>query len=80
MDDDRDRARRRAAFGRVHRINAALADAHHVALDAAERGVRVAEAGLANRRTAARRDWPFFLYPEEALQKLRRELAAAVQP
>ena len=78
MDDDRDPARRRAAFDRIHRINAALADAHHALIDRAQREVTVAEAGLANRRTAARRDWPFFLYPEEALHKLRREVAARV--
>ena len=76
MDDDRDRARRAAAFQRIHRINAALADAHHAVLDAAERAVATAEAGVANRRVARRRDWPFFLYPEEALAKLRREVAA----
>ncbi len=76
MDDDRDRARRAAAFQRIHRINAGLADAHHALLDAAKREVATAEAGVANRRVARRRDWPFFLYPEEALAKLRREVAA----
>ncbi len=75
MNDDRDSARRAAAFRRIHRINDGLADAHHALLDAAERDVATAEAGVANRRIARRRDWPFFLYPEEALQKLRREVA-----
>ncbi|MBB6440404.1 hypothetical protein HNQ78_000125 [Phycisphaera mikurensis] len=79
MDDDRDGARRAAAFRRIHRINDALADAHHALLDAAEREVATAAAGVANRRATRRRDWPFFLYAEEALAKLRREAAARVR-
>ena len=71
MDADRDRRRRRAAFDRLHTINAALSDAHHVLIDRAARERRDAEAGLANTALSARRDWCFALYPEAKLSTLR---------
>lgn len=79
MDDDRDRSRRAAAFGRIHRINEALGDAHHVLLDRTRTAVATAEAGVRNRRTALRRDWPLFLYPAETLQNLRSAIVNRVR-
>jgi len=71
MDADRDPVRRRAGFEEIHRVNRALAEAHPEALEAAAQALARAEAGVANRHVARRRDWPFPLYPPEALEGLR---------
>jgi len=76
MDDDRDRDRRRTAFDRLHAINRRLAEDNPEAVDAAGRAVNRARAGVANAGVAGKRDWPFFLYPAEALRGLRRCFAA----
>jgi hypothetical protein len=75
MDDDRDRARRRRAFNRLHEINRDLAGSHRDALAAADRELDLARVGLSNALTAKRRDWCFALYPPDALKGLRRVLA-----
>lgn len=74
MDDDRDRARRREAFKKIHQINDDLAGQHADALQAAERDLHLARIGVKNARIARRRDWCFALYPPESLQALRRTL------
>lgn len=74
MDDDRDRARRREAFKKIHRINDELAARHADALSAAERDLHLARAGVQNARIARRRDWCFALYPPESLIALRQTL------
>ena len=71
MDDDRDKARRRAAFDEVHRINAALRDAHSEVIDDADIELERARVGVANRAIAQRRDWFYGLYPQEKLDALR---------
>lgn len=74
MDDDRDRARRREAFKKIHRINDELAERHADALDAAGRDLDLAQVGVRNARIARRRDWCFALYPPDSLHALRRTL------
>ncbi|MEM1027142.1 MAG: hypothetical protein AAGJ38_03580 [Planctomycetota bacterium] len=74
MDDDRDRKRRRVAFDRIHAINAALADAHHVLIDRADNARRQVEIGLANSAIRRKRDWCFALHPELALEGLRESV------
>lgn len=78
MDDDRDKRRRRAVFDEVHRINAALVEAHPQVMADAERRLREAEVGLVNRRIAQRRDWCFALYPPTQLTELRDAVRDAV--
>ena len=77
MHDDRDRRRRRAAFERLHTLNAALADAHHVLIDRAQRQRRQTELGLRNAALSARRDWPFAIYPDESIAALADTIRAA---
>ena len=72
MDDDRDKRRRRAAFRRIHAINAELAARHPGALLAAETDLRRARVGLHNAAVAAKRDWCFALYPDAELAALRQ--------
>ncbi|MEZ6193155.1 MAG: hypothetical protein R3C45_17925 [Phycisphaerales bacterium] len=80
MGDDRDRARRREAFKKIHQINNKLAGQHADALEAAERDLRLAQIGVKNARIARRRDWCFALYPPDSLHALRRTLqGVAVQ-
>lgn len=74
MDDDRHKPRRRAAFDRVHALNAALADAHPDLITDAERNLQRTRTGLRNHAIARRRDWCFALYPDTALQALRQTL------
>ena len=59
MYDDRDPARRRAAFHRIHAINAALVAQHPQALDDARARLRRTRRGVTNATIAHRRDWPF---------------------
>lgn len=75
MNDDRDKARRRAAFSEVHRINAKLAVEHSKAIEDADVRLGRARIGLSNQRSATRRDWCFALYPLSKLKLLRRQLA-----
>lgn len=76
MDDDRDRRRRRAAFKRVHEINARLAAEHAAAIAEAETRVATARAGVRNAAVARKRDWSFPLYPHEKLAALRDAISA----
>jgi len=78
MDDDRDRARRRAAFEEVHQINAQLRDRFPRVVEAAQDAVTRAQHGLANQATAARRDWFFGLYPSARIAALRQAVAATL--
>jgi hypothetical protein len=80
MDDDRDPARRRAAFTLIHRINAGLAQQHPGPLAEAQRQLRRAEAGVVNAAVARRRDWPFLFYPEKARQALRQAIETRFAP
>lgn len=75
MDDDRDRIRRRQAFKELHRINDELAQQNADLLAQADREVHRARLGIANSRTARRRDWCFALYPPHSLHALRRGLS-----
>ncbi len=74
MDDDRDKARRRAAFDELHRINAELRNAYPQVIRDADTALDRATAGLANRAIAARRDWFFGLYPAAVLEALREQI------
>lgn len=78
MDDDRDKKRRRAAFERVHAINAALAAQHPGAIAAAKHGVEQARIGVTNRTIAGKRDWSFLLYPDAKLETLRAMIQSHV--
>ncbi len=77
MDNDRDRARRRTAFGELHQINRDLVEQNPQAMALADRELGLARAGVRNARIAARRDWCFALYPPDSLHTLRGALAAA---
>ncbi len=80
MDDDRDRARRYAAFREVRRINEGLAAAHPHLLEEAARDLESARLGAANSGIAGKRDWCFALYPKgvmEAMASGLRAMAAA---
>lgn len=70
MDDDRDRARRARAFGELHDINAQWVAKYGHLVQEAQHALRQARAGVANRRTAMRRDWCFALYPAQQLHEL----------
>ena len=70
MDDNRDRARRSAAYYEVQSINETLRRDHAEVVHAADRRLERAQRGLVNARTAARRDWPLFLYAPSCLQRL----------
>lgn len=76
MDDDRDRARRSAAYFQLQSINESLRREHAEVLYAAQRRLEHAQRGVFNARTAARRDWPLFLYDPACLQKLGDAVAA----
>ena len=80
MDDDRDRARRRAAFDELHRINAELCDACPQVIRGAEAALDRTRAGLANRAIATRRDWFFGLYPAATLDRLCAAIVTAATP
>jgi hypothetical protein len=75
MNDDRDKARRRAAFGELHQINRDLAEQHPQAVVSAQQKLHLAQVGVINARTSARRDWCFALYPPASLHELGRRLA-----
>lgn len=70
MDDDRDGARRAAAFDRLHAINATLAGHHRDLLRTSEQAVARAAQGVANREVAMRRDWPLHWYTARQLEQL----------
>lgn len=70
MDDDRDRARRSAAYFELQSINASLRRAHAEVLAAADWRLERARRGVINARIATRRDWPLFLYEPSCLQQL----------
>lgn len=80
MNDDRDRKRRRAAFERLHAINAQLAAEHPHAIAEADRQLERARLGLHNAGQARRRDWCFALYPRDRLTALRDALTAHTAP
>lgn len=80
MDDDRDKARRAAAFAELHRINDQLAAEHADALERAEARVYATSVGVRNRRLATRRDWCFALYPHDRLDALADRVRAALNP
>jgi len=71
---DRRREPRRLRFRAIRRINAELNRQHAEAIAEADRRLRRARLGLANRAVAYKRDWPFPLYPAATLASLRREL------
>jgi len=75
MDDDRDKARRAAAFREVHRVNEQLRAAHPEVTREAERELTRAETGRHNRGVLARRDWPFVAYPPEQLARMAERVA-----
>jgi hypothetical protein len=75
MNDDHDKARRRAAFGELHQINRDLAEQHPQAVVSAQQKLHLAQVGVINARTSARRDWCFALYPPENLRQLGPMLA-----
>jgi hypothetical protein len=75
MDDDRDKARRRAAFEALHAINDRLVDEHPQALAQADEQLSEAQMGLSNGAVADRRDWCFGLYPPRKLEALARAIA-----
>ena len=62
MHDDRDKPRRRAAFQRLHDINAELRQQHPQAIEEARAAVRRARQGVSNATIAQRRDWPFVFF------------------
>ncbi len=62
MHDDRDRKRRRAAFHRIHAINAQLLALQPDALHDAHAQVARTRQGVANATLAHRRDWPFVFF------------------
>lgn len=74
MHRDRDRRRRRTAFDRIHAINAALADAHHVLIDRAEHARDQVEIGIENEALRHKRDWSFAFYPDETLGALQESI------
>lgn len=75
MDDDRDKHRRRAAFERIHRINADLLASHLQTLDEAEARLTRAAVGVGNATIARKRDWCFALYPPQQLDELAKRLS-----
>ena len=70
MDDDRDRVRRSAAYHELQAINESLRRDYAETVQAADRRLEQAQRGVVNARTAARRDWPLFLYDPACLQRL----------
>jgi len=75
MNDDRDKRRRAKSFAKVHAINAELRERHADQLRHAHARAQDAKLGMANAKVAARRDWCFALYPDQALESLRQALA-----
>lgn len=76
MDASADRRERYGIFKRIHAINDDLAQRHAGVLTDADRAVQAARTGAENRAIAARRDWSFVVYPDEALHTLRDRFAA----
>lgn len=72
MGDDRDRRRRARAFRELSEINAGWVEQHRGEIEAADSEAARAQAGLANRASARRRDWALAVYPDEALARLWR--------
>lgn len=62
MHDDRDQARRGAAFRRLHAINAALCTQNAPPIKDAKAAVWRTQQGVTNAAIAHRRDWPFVFY------------------
>ncbi|MFW5682440.1 MAG: hypothetical protein ACOC1G_05485 [Phycisphaeraceae bacterium] len=75
MDDDRDHARRSAAYHEVQSINESLRRDYAEVVRAADRRLEQARRGVNNAGIATRRDWPLFLYEPSCLQ----QLAAAME-
>lgn len=65
---------RRAARQRLRAINRTFADQHADLIAQADHTLQQAKQGLANAKTAARRDWCFTLYPPAKLAELRTML------
>lgn len=80
MNVDRDRHRRRAAFDRIHAINAELAQLHPGPIEQAERELHQCEVGIHNAAVARRRDWCFALYPPDSLNALHRAICERIAP
>ncbi|MFP4222723.1 MAG: hypothetical protein ACLFVN_01475 [Phycisphaeraceae bacterium] len=76
MDQHGDRMRKWLAFREIERFNRELQAAHPEVIAEADQRLRQAEAGVANRAIAGRRDWPFVLYPPDALASLRQAMGA----
>lgn len=78
MDDDRDKARRSAAYFEIQAINQTLRRAHPGVVAAADRRLARARLGVVNAAVARRRDWPLPLYAPDALAELRSAVRARV--
>lgn len=77
MHDDRNPKRRKAAFKEIHAINDALAKQHPKAkhkLKEAKDRVWANQVGVRNLGIKTKRDWPFAIYKETALQDLAQSI------
>ncbi len=78
LRDEPGKRRKAAAFQGLHRINADLAKLHPELVAQARAAVARAEAGVRNAGVAARRDWPFVLYPADRIAALQAAIDDAV--
>ncbi len=76
MNDDRDPARRRAAFHDIHRINRHWSETYASTIEASWVALARARAGWSNRAVANKRDWCFALYDDAQVQALSDALGA----
>ena len=72
MNDDRDRARRAAAYTQIQSINREFAKQYPEALRDARRKLQRARIGLANRKVGLKRDWCFGLHEPGQLKTLAK--------
>lgn len=75
---ERGSARRSVLFREMHAVLERAAAAHAERLAELDRAAEVAEARLGNAGVARERTWPFVLYPEGDLARLREMVWAAV--
>lgn len=69
---------RRAAFVLMHDQLSELRRAHAADIDAAQHRVELAKRQASDMEIATRRDWAFPLYPDEMLDRLNRDVTAAL--
>lgn len=79
MHDDSDKWRKQAVFKQIHSINKQLAALMPQVLADADEALAEAKMGLRNHGLTMKRDWPFVIYPREALAHLAQAIGGGAR-